>query len=108
MNDKDNELFKTQNFNEILNSNNPVLISKINYTYFIKQSDEVIEKVIKICYGKVDNDNDLKFLNSAIYNDKDIVFKILDKYNYDYNKKLFSNNSHLYKAHKCIKYFTTI
>lgn len=90
---------------KILESENIREISKINYLYYINRDYDTVEKVIKLCFGKVDPDNDNKFLNMAICNDIPYVFEILDKLNYIYYRDLYVANAKLYKAEKCTKYF---
>lgn len=92
---------------QILESGDARMISKINYLYYINKDYETIKKVIIICFGKVCSDNDRKFLNCAIYNDIPCVFEILDKLNYEYDKEQYKQNALLYKANKCIGYFAT-
>jgi hypothetical protein len=90
---------------EILEKGDAIKVAKINYLYYIHKDYETIEKVIKLCFGKIDPDNDLKFLTSAITNDVSFVFEILDKLNYDYERKTYIEYATLYKSKKCIEYF---
>jgi len=90
---------------QILESGDARAISKINYLYYINQDYETIEKVITICFGKVDHDNDNKFLNAAIYKDVPCVFEILDRLGYTYYRDLYVSNAKLYKSDKCARYF---
>lgn len=103
-----NELLLNKDYDGILESNDPKLVSKINYLYYIHQSDEIIRKTMDICFGKVDYENDLKFLNCAIYSDKPIVFKILDEKKFNYDKVDFLKKAELNNSIKCIDYFNTV
>lgn len=91
----------------ILENGNVHEISKINYLYYINQDYDTVEKVIKLCFGNVDPDNDTKFLNTAIYNDIPCVFEILDKLGYDYDRVTYVNKAKLHKAEKCLRFFNT-
>ena len=93
---------------ELLLTEDANAISKINYIYYIKKYYYTIEKVIKLCFNKVDSDNDNKFLNSAIYNDISCVFEILDKLKYSYSREVYFNKAKLYNATNCLNYFESL
>lgn len=91
----------------ILESNDPKKIGPIMKS-FLSQSDDKIEKVIDICVDKYNEEKFFDFLRSAIYNDKDIVFKIMDKHKYNYDVEYFKNLAIPFKAFNCSKYFISI
>jgi hypothetical protein len=93
--------------NQFLDSNDKKKISAIlkNLLY---QSEEMLEKGIKTCYNQISEETFGNFLMNAIYNDKEIAFKLMDKNNYEYNKKYFIELAEHRKSEKCIKYLKNI
>jgi len=90
--------------NDILDSNEPKKIGPILKLYLF-QSDNIIEKAIKICFNNYNDEKFFDFLRCAIYNDKDIVFKIMDNNNFKYEVDYFKPLAVTFKAIKCSNYF---
>jgi hypothetical protein len=92
------------NINDILDSNEPKKIGPI-LKICLFQSENMIEKAIHICFNNYNDEKFFDFLRCAIYNDKDIVFKIMDNYNFTYEFDYFKNLAITFKAIKCNDYF---
>ena len=95
---------KTDVFTKIFDSNDKRLIGGI-IKYLLFESEEILEKGIKISYNQISEENFFDFLRNAIYNDKIIAFKLMDKNNYNYDKIYFYELAENWKSNNCIDYF---
>jgi len=97
----------TDMFTQILISNNTKLIGGI-LKNLLFQSEEMLENGIKQTYNQISDEKFFDFLRNAIYNDKVIAFKLMDKNNFTYDKKYFIELGEIWKAHNCIGYLKNI
>jgi hypothetical protein len=93
------------NLTTILESNDPKQIGPYIYNSYLFYPDEVIEKVINVCYNNIHEETFHKFLSNAIFNDKVNVFQIMDKLEKKYDNEYFKKLATLYKSTKCSGYF---
>jgi hypothetical protein len=94
-------------FTKILESNDKRLIGTI-LKNLLFQSEEMLEKGIKTCYNQISEEKFFDFLRNAIYNDKVVAFKLMDKNKYSYDKKYFIDLAQLWNSNKCIEYLKNI
>jgi hypothetical protein len=94
-------------FTKVLESNDTRQIGSI-LKNLLFQSEEMLEKGIKICYNQINEEKFFDFLRNAIYNDKVIAFKIMDTNNYEYDKKYFIQLAEIWKSNNCIEYLKNI
>ena len=92
-------------FTKILESNDKRLVGGI-LKNLLFQSEEMLEMGIKMCYEQTSEEKFFDFLRNAIYNDKVIAFKLMDKNNYSYDKKYFIELAQVWKSDKCIEYLS--
>jgi hypothetical protein len=98
-----NNIKKTDVFTKIIDSNDKRLIGGI-IKYLLFESEEILEKGIKISYNQISDENFFDFLRNAIYNDKVIAFELMDKNNYNYDKIYFYELAESWKSNNCINY----
>jgi hypothetical protein len=105
------ELFKAKNFDALLVPSNFKFVNALSYLGFLKESDEVIEKLILFCfpegYAGKNVETYLKFLKCAIYGDRKCVFQILDKHGIVYEKVELAKIAQLQNADNCFGYFVS-
>ena len=89
----------------ILLKKDTILVGAFLGKYFIFQNDKVLEEAINLCFGKMSDDKFFDFLRCAIYNDKVIVFQLMERNNYNYDKTYFKQLAFTWKSSKCIDFF---
>lgn len=90
---------------KLLEKKDTKLIGALLGKYFIFQNDKVLEEAIKLCFGEMSDEKFFDVLRCAIYNDKVIVFQIMESNNFAYDKKYFKQLAFTWKSSKCIDFF---
>ena len=90
--------------NNILDSNEPKKIGPI-LKLCLFQPANIIERAIIICFDNYNDEKFFDFLRVAIYNDKDIVFRIMDNHNFKYDVDFFKKLAIPFNSINCSDYF---